>query len=180
MNQKSSMHGLNLFYKEVSQLEIIFGSPEDIIYKYQEKRNRIVITLKGTTHKMTACRCFDFVNITHINVSPLTPSWQLGLHKVQPIFLIAILEAKLYYLNGCGHTHERMRIMIAEMKARWTNCSLMPIAPPGSELKPFRNKLEAGISRETVATQQGNRACLLYKPKSDSHLLVDQQFRYQN
>lgn len=52
MNQKSSMYGLNLFYKDVSQLEIIFGSPEDIIYKYQEKRNRIVITLKGTTHKM--------------------------------------------------------------------------------------------------------------------------------
>jgi len=46
------MYGLNLFYKEVSQLVIIFGSPEDIIYKYQEKRNRIVITLKGTTHKM--------------------------------------------------------------------------------------------------------------------------------
>lgn len=41
-----------LFYKEVSQLVIIFASPEDIIYKYQEKWNRIIITLKETTHKM--------------------------------------------------------------------------------------------------------------------------------
>ena len=30
------MYGLNLFYKEVSQLVIIFAAPEDIIYKYQE------------------------------------------------------------------------------------------------------------------------------------------------